>query len=196
MKTPILLGLLSTCLPVFTGTAADPVNLALVAEATTSYVSGHETLGAVQDGFEPAGENDHRHGAYGNWPRTGAQWVEYSWPRAVSTKEIAVYWWKDGQGIDLPKACRLLAWDGKAFAPVANARGLGVEPGKYNVTTFDAVTTPRLRLEFDGKGKSSTGILEWKVIDTGASPKFPVVNAGADQAKSGDARGHTQLSGR
>lgn len=183
MKPLMILGCMSVLLSAPAASAAEPVNLGLFAEVTTSFVSGHETLGAVQDGFDPAGENDHHHGAYGNWPQTGTQWVEYAWSQPVSTKEIAVYWWKDGRGIDLPEACRVLAWDGSAFTAVANASGLGVEPGKYNVTTFDAVTTRRLRLEFDGKGKSSTGILEWKVIDSGASPKFPpVVHAGIDRA--------------
>jgi uncharacterized protein len=37
-------------------------------------------------------------------------------------------------------------------------------------------------LEFDGSGKSSTGLLEWRVYDSGASPNFaPVVEAGVDR---------------
>ncbi|MFO1492370.1 MAG: hypothetical protein U1F87_16025 [Kiritimatiellia bacterium] len=140
MKTPILLGLLSTCLPVFTGTAAIRSTWRLSPRRPPRTSRGMKPSGRSRTGSSPQGRTTTVTApmATGRGPaRNGSR---YSWPRAVSTKEIAVYWWKDGQGIDLPKACRLLAWDGKAFAPVANARGLGVEPGKYNVTTFDAVT--------------------------------------------------------
>ena len=47
--------------------AGAAVNLALFATPATSFVSGHETLEAINDGFEPRGEGDHSHGAYGNW---------------------------------------------------------------------------------------------------------------------------------
>ena len=69
MKPLLVLGFLYAFLSAPAANAAESVNLALVAEVTTSFVSGHETLGAVQDGFDPAGENDHHHGAYGNWPQ-------------------------------------------------------------------------------------------------------------------------------
>jgi DUF1680 family protein len=160
----------------------EPTNLALYAKPLTSYVSGHESLDALNDGFEPRNSADHRHGAYGNWPQTGTQWVEYDWPAAISTNKSSVYWWKDGQGIDLPVACRLLYWDGKAFAPVPEAAGLGLELNHFNDTTFPEITTTKLRLEFDGHGPYSTGIIEWKVYDSGRSPKFPPhVAAGGDR---------------
>jgi DUF1680 family protein len=162
--------------------AGPAVNLAVVAAASTSYVSGHETLAALNDGFDPAHSNDKRHGAYGNWPRTGTQWVQYDWSQPVSTNRIDVYWFDDRRGVRLPRACRLTYWDGGRFVPVPNASGLGVEADKYNTTTFAEVTTSRLRLEFDGDGRSSTGILEWKVYDSGKSPDFPpVVKAGVDR---------------
>ena len=47
----------------------DAVNLALYATPATSFVSDHETVDAINDGFEPRGVGDHSHGAYGNWPR-------------------------------------------------------------------------------------------------------------------------------
>lgn len=49
--------------------AAEPVNLALVAKSSTSFVSGHETIAALNDGSTPAHSDDKSHGAYGNWPR-------------------------------------------------------------------------------------------------------------------------------
>jgi hypothetical protein len=99
--------------------------------------------------------------------------VEYQWSKPISTHRIAVYWWADGQGIKLPVASRLLYFDGKEFMPVAGGGGVGIEASKYNECKFATITTDRLRLEFDGDGTFSTGILQWKVMDAGGSPHFP-----------------------
>ena len=158
------------------------VNLAQLAQPSTSFVSGHESLAAISNDFEPGDVGDHRHGAYGNWPRTGSQWVQYDWSRPISTRRVEVYWWTDGQGVRLPKACRLLYWDGKALMPVPAGAGFGVLGGQWNATTFDEVNTPKLRLEFDGNEQFSTGIIEWKVFDSGKSPEFPpTMVAGVDR---------------
>ncbi|MCX8036936.1 MAG: glycoside hydrolase family 127 protein [Candidatus Sumerlaeia bacterium] len=159
-----------------------PTNLALVAKASTSYVSGHETLAALNDGSEPRNSNDKRRGAYGNWPRSGTQWVEYEWTQPISTNKMDVYWFADGRGVRLPTACRLKYWDGKALVPVPNASGLGLAANRFNTTTFSEITTTRLRLEMDSSGTFSTGLLEWRVYDSGKSPNFPpTVAAGADR---------------
>lgn len=167
----------------FQAAAADaPANVALFATPTTSFVSGHESLDAVNDGFEPRSMGDHSHGCYGNWPSRGTQWVEYTWPQPISTHKIDVYWWDDRRGVRLPVAARLLHWDGTAFVPVKDVTGLGVAGGKYNTATFAEVTTTRLRLEFDSESGFSTGIIEWKVYDSGKSPQFaPRVAAGPNR---------------
>jgi uncharacterized protein len=163
--------------------ATEGVNLALVANPSSSFVSGDTRESALNDGSAPRTSRDNRHGSFGNWPRRGAQWVQYEWSQPVSTRQVEVYWWDDRQGVRLPKACRLAFWDGKDFVPVRNASGLGVAGDKFNTTTFDEVTTKRLRLEMDGDGEFSTGILEWRVIDTGTSPDFPPkVVAGVDRS--------------
>jgi alpha-L-rhamnosidase len=149
-------------------------NVALYAKPSTSYVSGHESLDAVNDGFKLNNSNDKRYGAYGNWPKKGTHWIQYQWTKPVHVDGIDVYWFDDKGGVIPPKAVRILYWDGKAFKPVKNPVGLGVEVDKYNTTTFKAVTTSKLKLEFDSNGQS-TGILEFKVYDAGKSPKFPPV---------------------
>ena len=161
---------------------ASGVCLSVVAEASSSYVSGDTSLAALNDGYKPTSSRDRRRGSYGNWPRRGTQWVQYDWSKPISTNKIDVYWWDDRRGVRLPKACRLLYWNGQAFTPVNNPSGLGVEGSKYNTTTFDEVQTSRLRLEIDSDGQYSTGILEWKVYDSGRSPDFPPkVTAGVDR---------------
>jgi DUF1680 family protein len=162
---------------------APAVNLAVVAQPSTSYVSGDTSLAALSDGYDPRSSRDNRRGgSYGNWPRRGTQWVQYNWSQPISTSKIDVYWWADGQGVNVPKACRLLYWDGNAYVPVSNPAGLGVARNQYNTTTFDEITTPKLKLEIDSNDTFSTGILEWKVYDSGKSPAFPpVVTAGTDR---------------
>ena len=157
-------------------------NLALVATATTSFVSGHETIHALNSGFDPENSNDKRHGAYGNWPLKGTQWVDYTWTKPIHTGKIEVYWFDDHNGVRLPKACRLKYFDGTQFVPVKNAKGLGLRENAFNPTTFDDVHTTKLRLEMDSSDQS-TGILQWRVYDWGDSPAFPpLVVAGLDRA--------------
>jgi uncharacterized protein len=173
--------LLALWLPV-TALSQTTLNLAAVATPSASYVSGDTSLGALNDGYNPRSSRDNRRGSYGNWNRTGTQWVQYDWSQPISTAKIDVYWWADGAGIALPKACRVKYWDGTDFVLVANPSGLGVAGNQFNTTTYDEVRTSKLRLEVDSDGTYSTGILEWKVYDSGKSPKFPpVVNAGVDR---------------
>ena len=143
------------------------VNLAVVAGPSSSYVSGDTMLKALNDEYDPISSRDRRRGSYGNWNRTGTQWVQYDWSQPISTRKIDVYWWDDRRGVRLPEACRLLFWNGEDFVPVRNPSGLGVAESKYNTTTFDEVRTSKLRLEIDSNGTYSTGILEWKVYDSG-----------------------------
>jgi DUF1680 family protein len=158
------------------------VNLAVVAKPSCSHVSGDTTAAALNDEYDPRNSRDNRRGSYGNWPTRGTQWVQYDWSQPINTSRIDVYWWDDRQGVRLPKAARLSYWDGSAFVPVANASSLGVAGNRYNTTTFDEIRTAKLRLEIDANDTYSTGILEWKVYDSGKSPDFPpMVTAGIDR---------------
>jgi hypothetical protein len=177
-----LTGALLTAASICPAAADDQVNLALVATPSASYVSGDTSVSALNNGNLPENSLERGPGSYGNWPRRGTQWVEYDWSQPISTKRVDVYWWDDHQGVRLPKACRLLYWDGKQFSPVANPSGLGVAGDRFNGTTFDEVQTSKLRLEMDGDGEFSTGLLQWRVLDSGKSPDFPpTVAAGVDR---------------
>jgi hypothetical protein len=162
--------------------AADAPNLAVVATPMASFASGDTTVSALNDGFTPRNSRDSRRNSYGNWPRTDTQWVEYDWSQPIATKQMEVYWWADGQGVGVPKACRVLYWDGSKFMPVPNASGLRVEKDTFNNTSFGEVKTTKLRMEIDSDGQLSTGVLEWKVYDSGNSPVFPPsATAGLDR---------------
>src|SRR6202012_5780157 len=65
-----------------------------------------------------------------------------------------------------------------------NAKGLGVAGREFNATTFDEITTERIRLEMDAaeQAPTSTGITEVRVFDLGHSPDFPPqVTAGIER---------------
>jgi DUF1680 family protein len=159
-----------------------PVNLAVVAKPSSLYTSGDTKLSALNDGLVPANSRDARSGSFGTWPRTDTQWVQYDWSKRVTIDKIDIYWWADGRGVGLPASYRVLYWNGTEFAPVPNARGLEVSTDKFNTTTFDPVTTEKLRLEIVSDGKLSSGILEWKVYSSGPVPPFPpIVDAGVDR---------------
>jgi DUF1680 family protein len=177
----VLVGVSMMCLTAET-IRAEGANMAVVATPSSSYASGDTSVDALNDGNTPRRSRDRSDGSWGNWNRTGTQWAQYDWSKLISTNKIDVYWWDDRQGVRLPEACRLLYWDGNKFVPVKNSQGLGVEGDQFNTTTFDEVTTDKLRLEIDSDGEYSTGILEWKVYDSGKSPAFPPsVNAGVDR---------------
>lgn len=178
----VLLGSVALAL----GDEPDPVdgrpNLAIAATPSTSYVSGHETLGAINDGLTPRHSNDRAGPIYGNWPRRGEQWVELDWLQPITTDGSAVYWFEDGQGIRRPESAALLYLDadGKTWRPIDTV--VGVEKNQWNVIDHAAVKTQALRLMMTGRGEFSTGVIEWRVFDEGSSPAFPpIVEAGADR---------------
>lgn len=163
--------------------AGNGANLALVARASTSFVSGHEALGALNDGRTPRSSGDFAQGAYGNAPQRGLQWVQYDWACPVSVCAVEVYFYDDRRGVALPAAARLLTWDeaGGAFVPVPG--DIGVAGDRFNRLEFAPLKTSRLRLELEGKGEAATGVLEWRVLDAGDSPALaPLVEAGPDRS--------------
>ncbi len=155
--------------------AGGAANMALVATPSTFYHSGDTTVGALNDGIEPRRSDFREEGCCGNWPKTETQWVQYDWSKPISTDAIEVYWWDDHQGVRLPSKARLLYWNGEEFVSVEASGNIGVGRDQYNTLTFTEVTTDKLRLEIDGTDTFSTGILEWKVLDSGNSPAFPPV---------------------
>lgn len=138
-------------------------NIAGQATASTSFVSDWESINALNDGVDPSSSNDRSGAVYGNWPETGSQWVQYVFNENHTISSCDVYWFKDGQGIDVPSSYRIMYWDGAAWQNVPNAKGLGTKTNQYNTTTFTPITTNGISIIMDSKGSSSTGIIEWKV---------------------------------
>lgn len=176
-------------------TEAVPVNLAIVATPSALYVSGDTKLSALNDESNPSSSQNGDIVPFGTWPRTDKQWIQYDWSKPVTIGKIDLYWWDDGRGIGLPASYRVLYWNGNDFLPVSNAKGLGVSGNQFNSTTFDPVTTEKLRLEIVSDGKKSIGILEWKVFSSGKVPSFPpITEAGIDRVVV--LGGQTYLAGK
>ena len=187
------------------------VNLARVATPTSLTTTSENKIGTLNDGFEPANSHDHSKGSYAIYrgsedDSTVPEWVQYSWSKPVTLNKIDVYWAIDpprrdgppgsgGGRLGAPASYRLLYWSGAEFVTVPNVSGLGLEGDRFNSTSFDQITTDKVRLEVVPSGRQPAGILEWKVFNAGPVPSLPpVVQAGID--RSVVMGGKTYLSGK
>ncbi len=114
--------------------------------------------------------------------RLTSQWFQYDWVNPVTIDEVQIFWFDYDKLVKLPQAYRLKYWDGKDYVPVNNPVGMGMESNKFNSTSFNEITTTRLRLEIDSVARFASTILEWKVLKTINSPEIaPVITAGGDR---------------
>jgi len=100
----------------------------------------------------------------------------------VHIKEIALFWWNYGNTIRLPEAYRISWWDGHQFVPVKDPSGMGLLNNQYNTTTFDEVSTTRLRLDVDSVDRWTSTLMEWRVPQPAGAPDYPpIAIAGPDR---------------
>ncbi|QOS77130.1 putative Ig domain-containing protein [Paenibacillus sp. JNUCC31] len=145
-------------------------NVAVEGNVTASYVSPWESLVGLNDEYEPTSSADRGHPIYGNWDTRGTeQWVQYDFDRPFTLSSSEVYWFADHDGIDLPASFYIQYWTGTDWVKVPDPSEYGVLPDQYNVTSFDPVTTTKIRLTMKAKATTSTGIQQWKVIGTSTS---------------------------
>lgn len=151
----------AVALALSTAAWAQGTNLALEASVSTSFVSGWESLDAVNDGFTPSNSNDKSKGAYGNWDNPNSfQWVQYDWPLYVLITETDLYWFDDGGGVLTPTEAYLEYLSGTEWV---NIGSVPTVKSSWNKLTFDQVRCKAVRIRMKND-KQSTGILEWKVI--------------------------------
>lgn len=140
-------------------------NAAVDADVSTSFVSSWESLIGLNDEYDPVSSADRNHPIYGNWDTAGTvQWVQYDFAQPVKLSSSQIYWFDDNDGIDLPESFNLQYWNGTEWQEVSNPSAYGVLPDQYNVTTFDPVTTTKIRVNIQAKPTTSTGIQQWKVM--------------------------------
>lgn len=168
-------------------------NLAVVATPSTSLRNQSVTV-SLNDGLVPNRSGAVRSNQGRPQQNPATQWVQYEWKQPVTTGKVEVFWWNFENSVTLPYSYRLKFWDGNDFVPVKNPKGLGLLNNQFNTTTFDAVTTTKLRLEADSALRFPTTLLEWVVIQSDNSKDHPpVVIAGTDRIVMDG--GKTYLSG-
>lgn len=162
-------------------------NIAYSAAVSTTFVSGWESLGAVNDGVISDKSNTPGIPHYGTWGNESAgETVTYSWGIPMEITSSDVYFWTDGGGIEVPDSYlyEYLDEDG-SWKPVENASGYEVlktrtgdpteEPNLdgFNTTTFDKVTTTAFRITIHKAERNGNGIglVEWRVF--GATTYVP-----------------------
>jgi hypothetical protein len=151
------------------GGVVDPPtgNLALSATPVCSFTSAWESCAAINNGDEPTSSNfgaPNQGNRWGTWSNSGQQWAELQWPSAVNLNRAEVYIFDDNQGIDVPSSWKLQYWNGSAYVDVAGASGYPIAVNQYNVVTFTAVSTTRLRVLMQSNGTASVGLLEVKAF--------------------------------
>ena len=166
-----------------------PVNLATEYNpvVTTDYVSGWETLSAVNDGLVPAKSlSDYTYPKFGNWYSANDWgWIQYTFARPYRMMASNVFWWSDGGGLLFPtdQYVEYHNMETDTWEEVPNPVGYGVAPDKFNVTTFDEITTDAIRLNFINSTES-VGISEWQVMGIG-DPMTPEERPIADVLPNG-----------
>ena len=186
------------------------LNIARVAFPSSLTLASESRISALNNGFTPESSFDRSHGLFAlhevELPESGVQWVQYDWTQPVSVNRVSVYWAVDhprpgrvpGSGyppIQVPRAYRILYWNGREFVPVSHPQGLGLAVDAFNVTTFDPVKTRKLRLEVRLQTGVPSGILQWSVYHFGPVPRLaPVIDAGLDRSVILGAR--TYLAGK
>lgn len=165
----------------------EKANIAILAKATGSARDGNPIL-ELNDGLTPNSVPDDMRQWLENVNknrrphRLTTQWLQYDWVHPVKIDEVAIFWYNFDNLMKLPKAYRLKYWDGKNYVLVKNSVGLTLVNNQYNTTTFNEITTTRLRLEIDSVDRFSSTILEWKVLKALNSPEVaPIITAGADR---------------
>jgi DUF1680 family protein len=119
----------------------------------------------INDGEEPTSSSD-ASSYFDWWPKKGStEWVEYAFEKPATVSSSDLYWFDDtGRGeVRVPASWRIFYRDGDSWKPVEPTSSYAVEKDKYNVLTFQPVTTTGLRLEVTMQPNWSAGIEEWKV---------------------------------
>ncbi|MFC8922853.1 OmpL47-type beta-barrel domain-containing protein [Cellulosimicrobium sp. NPDC057127] len=160
---------------------AEPGNVALVGAPEASYTAPWNRVEAINDGagVSTGGAHD---ATWATWSgdRPASQWLEYTWPAPVTIDRSVIRFWSDGtdangDNVRVPASWTLQYWDedAGAFVDVPNPSGFGTERLETNETTFDPVTTTRVRATFQALQGTTTptysavGVSEWELWGTG-----------------------------
>ena len=122
---------------------------------------------AVADGAVPDNSADTKIPRWTSWPECGKeQWVEVTLAKPMAVESVAVYWYDDGGGVQLPVSWSMeyrSQGEWHAFRPYTTDR-FGVERDQFNMVHPDEqITADALRLKIVPKASAAAGILELEV---------------------------------
>ena len=173
-----------------TALAEGDINLAPGATPTASYVTGWNSVDAVNDGKAPFFSGGNQVDLWGTWTgnEPATRWLQYTFDEPVRVDRTSIDFWYDsttgGSGVAVPQGWHLQYWDTSGggegqWADVPDPSTFGTERDVTNEVTFGAVTTTRLRATFDalqgtGGGYSAVGVSEWRVFAAEAASVDPV----------------------
>lgn len=146
--------------------APENATVAIVAKTSSSYCNPRDSETALNDNRLPTSSNDHDVPRLTWWDHRGSrEWVGYEFARPKTLSKAEVYWFDDtGRGAcRVPASWRLMYQDGQQWKPVEATLNYGVERDKFNLVTFQPVTTAAIRLEVELQDGVSGGILEWRL---------------------------------
>lgn len=146
---------------------AVPATLTTRSRASASHCWRDDSIAAINNGAAPTKSSDIGHPRLSWWDHKGTtEWVQYDLPAASQVSKTRIFWFADRPakgGCDLPQSWRLLYRRGDEWVPVNQPSAYGLDPDKYNETTFQPVTTTALRLEVQLRDGFSGGICQWQV---------------------------------
>lgn len=172
-------------------------NIAPFATPTASYTASWNNVNALNDG-RGTNSGGSQGLLWGSW--TGNEpvnrWIQYTWGAPVTVDSSEVMFWTDA-GVAVPQSWYIEHWEAEAQAwvQVTNPSGYGTARTGTNVTTFDPVTTTRLRATLftypnaAGTSRSAVAVSEWEVVadEVGEEPDTmaPTVGLATDPAGPG-----------
>jgi hypothetical protein len=164
--------------------AAEPANVAPLAMPSASYTASWNRVTAVNDGagVSTGGAHDATWATWGEDPRPATQWLEYTWEAPVRIDRSVMRFWSDGteangDNVRVPASWTVQYWDqaAGAFADLPAPSGFPTDRLGLNETTFEPVSTTRLRATFRALAGgaentySAVGASEWEVWGTGGA---------------------------
>ncbi|WMI65221.1 T9SS type A sorting domain-containing protein [Aestuariibaculum sp. YM273] len=156
--------------------AFSQTNLALLntTNTSTSFVSGWESLDAVNDNNPILSSEDRTYAVYGNWNGEGDygkyNWVEYSWNFAHTISSVSVYWFTDMGGLLIPNDAYIEYWNGLQWV---SAGDLPTVADTFNTLENLDINASKIRVSM--KSDTSTAILEFQVFGTETTSCDPIM---------------------
>ena len=129
-------------------------------------IGNKRMLKALNDQYDPQDSKDASAPYLHWWPKKDTtEFVQYDFDKPYTVSESKVYWFDDGPwgGCRIPASYKVYYQKGGQWLEVKNTVPYEIAKDKYNVLTFEPVTTTALKLVVQLPSDNSAGIHEWAV---------------------------------